>query len=506
MLSNSFGGETVRVSLPRSSMSFLCAFLLALGSSQLVAAQTASLSLTKVDAPDPVPAGTSLVYTLAISNEGPDDAATVELADVVPANTTFQSFATPAGWTCMTPAVGGTGPISCSTATLAPGSAEFLFTVLVGGGVANGTILTNTATVSSATTDPSPDDNSASVETTVSAAVMTAIAIAKTDAPDPVVAGNDISYTITASNNSGESLATGNLSETLPAGTTFVALTVPAGWACGTPAVGGMGAVACAAAPWPSGDAVFTLVLRVDPAVPGGTVIGNMVSLAATSDSGQSTMQAASATTTVVAPTQLTGTKTVSGDSRPGGTVTYAVVLTNTSIHSQADNAGAEFTDTLPAELALVSAVASAGTAAPAGNTVTWNGALAAAASVTITIVATLSNGAQVGAMVSNQGTISFSGGGAGSNDATADTDDPGVAGGADPTVFVVSAPSVVEVPTLGGAGLVLLALLLALAAARRLGASPEPPPVKSRLASPVRPRGSVVSGRTGWGGGRSSS
>ena len=47
-----------------------------------------------------------------------------------------------------------------------------------------------------------------------------------------------------------------------------------------------------------------------------------------------------------------------------GGTVTYTVTLTNTGTGAQADNAGNEFTDTLPAALTLVSATATSGTAA----------------------------------------------------------------------------------------------------------------------------------------------
>ena len=60
--------------------------------------------------------------------------------------------------------------------------------------------------------------------------------------------------------------------------------------------------------------------------------------------------------------------------------MTYTVTLTNSGGGAQADNAGNEFTDILPASLTLVSATATSGTAAAnvGTNTVTWNGALAA--------------------------------------------------------------------------------------------------------------------------------
>ena len=44
--------------------------------------------------------------------------------------------------------------------------------------------------------------------------------------------------------------------------------------------------------------------------------------------------------------------------------MTYTVTLTNNGTDAQADNAGHEFTDVLPAGLTLVSATATSGTAA----------------------------------------------------------------------------------------------------------------------------------------------
>ncbi|MGE5234399.1 MAG: carboxypeptidase regulatory-like domain-containing protein, partial [Acidobacteriota bacterium] len=88
----------------------------------------------------------------------------------------------------------------------------------------------------------------------------------------------------------------------------------------------------------------------------------------------------------------VSGTKTVSGVFAVGSPVTYTVALQNTGGSPQPDNPGNEFTDVLPAQVALVSAIASSGaTVANTGtNTVTWNGSIAAAGSVTITITATI--------------------------------------------------------------------------------------------------------------------
>src|SRR5438445_607440 len=75
----------------------------------------ADLSITKSDSPDPVAPGGTLTYTITIGNAGPNAAVNVTMSDPLPPQTTFQSVAAPAGWSCTTPAVGTTGTVSCTT-------------------------------------------------------------------------------------------------------------------------------------------------------------------------------------------------------------------------------------------------------------------------------------------------------------------------------------------------------------------------------------------------------
>ena len=155
---------------------------------------------------------------------------------------------------------------------------------------------------------------------------------------------------------------------------------------------------------------------------------------------------------TAFAPSAVVaGTKTVSGTFQVGGSVTYTVTLTNNGTDNQGDNAGAEYTDVLPPGLTLVSAIATSGTAGTSVNTVTWNGSLAPlGGTVTITITATVNPGTQ-GTMISNQGSISFDGNNDNVNEANALTDDPGVGGAADPTVFLVASSNVTGTKTVSG-------------------------------------------------------
>src|SRR5262249_33237582 len=134
-------------------------------------------------------------------------------------------------------------------------------------------------------------------------------------------------------------------------------------------------------------------------------------------------------------------------------TVTYTLVIGNSGPGAQNDNPGDELTDVLPAGVTLVSANATSGTALAtvATNTVTWNGTIPSAGSVTITIQATVdaANPTQApldapsatGATTPNQGTIACDADGNGTTEPTVATADPGPAGANNPTSFQV-APS----------------------------------------------------------------
>jgi uncharacterized repeat protein (TIGR01451 family) len=135
----------------------------------------------------------------------------------------------------------------------------------------------------------------------------------------------------------------------------------------------------------------------------------------------------------------LRATMTASGGFFEGGSVVYTIVLTNSGRTRQADNPGAEMTDVLPAGLALVGASASAGTASiNAGTrTVTWNGAVPAGGTVTVTVQATVVAGT-LGQSLVNQAALAFDADPDGANEAAGVSDDPGAGGTSDPTVVTV--------------------------------------------------------------------
>jgi uncharacterized repeat protein (TIGR01451 family) len=262
------------------------------------------------------------------------------------------------------------------------------------------------------------------------------------------------------------------LSDPLPAGTTFVSLSAPGGWTCSSPAVGTGGIVSCSIASFPVGSAVFTIVAAVDGATPVGTVLSNTATVGSVTPEPNAANNSATATTTVASPSLVSATKAVSGSYWSGGSVTYAIVLSNAGPGAQLDNPGDEFVDTLPAELALVSAYATSGTAtATVGtNTVTWNGSIPAGGTVTITAIATILSETPRGASVSNQATIAYDLDGNGTNETSGVSDDPATTVGGDATVFAALGAGMAAIPALDGFGLGLLALLVALGGAILLG------------------------------------
>ncbi|HET9212577.1 MAG TPA: DUF11 domain-containing protein, partial [Thermoanaerobaculia bacterium] len=433
---------------------------------QVAAFATADLAVTKTDTPDPVTAGTNLTYTITVTNNGPDPADTASWNDMLPAGTTFVSLSSVAGWSCTTPVVGAGGLISCTNPTFAVGSAMFTLTVAVDPATAAGTVISNTAGVNSATGEGNPGDESATATTTVAASAD--LSVTKVDTPDPVLDGQDVTYTITVTNAGPSSASTVTLNDVEPGGTSPAPLTPPAGWSC-TPEIG-LG-FSCTIASMPPGQAVFTVVLQVGPQQPDGRILINTVDVSSTTPDPNGQDNTATAQTTVHAASALSATKTVSGSFAPGGAVTYTLEVTNAGPTTELDSAGNELTDVLPPSLQLVSATASSGTAlaTPGTNTVTWNGTLDAGASTTITIQATVKSTVAPGTTVSNQASLSWDSNGDLVADATAVSDDPGARGATDPTSFVVAGAAPAPIPTLDDLGLMLLALLLAAAGGRML-------------------------------------
>src|SRR6185369_4986057 len=283
------------------------------GTATTTVATSADLAVTKSDSPDPAFTGTNITYTINFVNNGPSDAQTVTVTDAVPTNTTFVSavVTTGTGWNTSAPAVGGMGNVVFSKATVAAGeTAVFTIVVNVDASTAVGTIVTNSATAASTTTDPDNSNNTGTATTTIAA--QADLEVSKTDSPDPVLAGNNITYTVNFVNNGPGSATSVTVTDAVPANTTFVSavVTTGTGWTPTAPAVGGTGNVVFSkAAVAPSETAVFTIVVKVNANTASGATITNSATAAATTADPTPGNNTGTATTTVATSADLSVTK-----------------------------------------------------------------------------------------------------------------------------------------------------------------------------------------------------
>lgn len=349
---------------------------------------SALLTLTKTASVTSVPPGGSITYTLVLQNMGPQAATSTSLVDTVPTNTTFFSFTAPGGWSCTTPGVGSTGNITCNlgTAFANGGSATFTLVVTVLASAPLGSTITNTATGNSATPSPNPGAANATANVLVANTTQADLAVTSIASPNPVLAGNNITYTQSVTNN-GPATATGvTFTDVLPTGTnfttTFVSLVVPAGWSCTTPTVGTNGTISCTytgnSGNFLSGTVSnFTLVVKVSATAPPGTLISNLPSVSATTsdptltNNTVSCMVTPASCTYVASPTQADVAIVKTASPEPvdqGANLTYILQVTN---NGPAVATGVSVSDPLPSQVTFTSVSTSQGTCAQAAGTVT---------------------------------------------------------------------------------------------------------------------------------------
>ncbi len=129
----------------------------------------ADLFITSIDSPDPVTIGENITYDIGVTNDGPSNATNVVIDNTLPSGVTFVSATPSVGGSCTTPAVGATGPVSCSFAgDTAPTAGHTLSLIVnVDSGLASESTIDNIVTTSSDTTDTDTTNNEANNATTL---------------------------------------------------------------------------------------------------------------------------------------------------------------------------------------------------------------------------------------------------------------------------------------------------------------------------------------------------
>ncbi|HSG79669.1 MAG TPA: SdrD B-like domain-containing protein [Acidimicrobiia bacterium] len=283
-------------------------------------APEAELSITKTDgSPGVLIPGDPITYTLTVENLGPDWAESVSVVDTLPAGVTY--VAAGSDPSCVeAPA----GTVTCSIGDMDIGSTSLTVAVTIDPGV-EGT-LTNTATVSSPTPDPSPGNETDTVDTVSDA--PPSVVVTKTASPTTVdEPGATVTFSVDVENTSIEPVTLTFLSDDVFGDLLDVgnaAVTANSCAALSGTSIGIGATAACTFDAYVAGDAS-------DP--------DHVDTVTATVTDDEADTATDSDTATVAfgdSPPSVVVTKTATPASlpEPGGTVTFTVDIENTSVET----------------------------------------------------------------------------------------------------------------------------------------------------------------------------
>ena len=162
--------------------------------------KVANLSVTKTDSPDPVFAGNPLIYTVTIINNGPDSADGVTLDDVISNISAFKSGTlqyrfkmNDSSWSTWTSFI---NPLHLDLGTVLNGKTAVIeINGTIDPSTSKNTVINNTATADTTTT-PGPK-----VATSTTTVDTQADLVVGKSGPATVIAGNQLTYTVTVANN-----------------------------------------------------------------------------------------------------------------------------------------------------------------------------------------------------------------------------------------------------------------------------------------------------------------
>jgi uncharacterized repeat protein (TIGR01451 family) len=205
------------------------------------------------------------------------------------------------------------------------------------------------------------------------------LSVTKTDSPDPVFAGQEVTYTLTVRNGGPEAATGVTVRDTLPSPATSVSSSQ------GSCSGNGTTNVSCSLGTIASGGSA-TVTIKIRPTQPGSIV--DMATVSGNETDPNPSNNTATQTTQVNAAADLAVSQTDSPDpARVGQTLTYTVRVTN---NGPQDATGVTLNDTLPKNAGYGSSSASQGSCAqkPTRGVITCNlGTIGNGATATVMIV-----------------------------------------------------------------------------------------------------------------------
>lgn len=265
-----------------------------------VNALAADLVVNVSDAPDPVTVGDRLTYALEVSNLGGTAALSVTLAFTLPAQP-FDFAEAVGAWGSGTLV----GNLITFTGDIAANNSLFInvaITPTTSGVYTTGIALVDALNVIAESNET--NNTSEAVTTTVNP-VFPDLTVSVTDAPDPVVVNDTLTYTLLAANLGAAPASTVDLTFALPANAVFVSTTSMGGFSAVQ-----VGGVVTFSAPTLAAGAVATLTVSVVPTAT-GTLTGGPAVIDpqnTVTESDESNNTAAAVTTTVLAAWDGAGT------------------------------------------------------------------------------------------------------------------------------------------------------------------------------------------------------
>ncbi|MFJ7423563.1 DUF6923 family protein [Streptomyces uncialis] len=321
------------------------------------------LAVTKTG-PATVTAGGAVTYTITVTNDGPNPSSGWTLTDDIPAGLTGAATTTDG---C---SVTG-GMLSCTGGALAVGASTPI--TLTGTAATGVTSIVNTATVFGNDPDPNPDNDEDTTTTTVSASVD--LAVTKTG-PATAIAGDDIAYTITVTNN-GPSDSTGwTLTDPVPSGLENAATTTAGCTVAG-------GSLTCAGGALAVGES--TTVTLTGTAAADAVRIVNTATVDGNEPDPEPDNNEDTTTTSLERRVDLAVSKEGPETVSAGGQITYTITVTN---NGPSAATGWGLTDPIPAGLQNA-ATTTPGCSITGGNMTCISGPLAVGDSTTLILTGT---------------------------------------------------------------------------------------------------------------------
>ncbi|PKL58205.1 MAG: hypothetical protein CVV34_03530, partial [Methanomicrobiales archaeon HGW-Methanomicrobiales-5] len=329
----------------------------------------ADLSVTKTASAPTALLGQPFTYTITITNNGPSTAVDVYTTDTLPSGVVYVSSTTTTGTV-----TANAGVVVASLGDIAVGDSE---TIVLTVSTTTTGLKNNRARVDSSTVDLDPSDN---LTPQVPVLVIRAadLSITKTSPVSEIALGEQFTYTITVTNSGPSSATNTAITDTIPAGLTYVSSTTSQG------SIFRVGNLVSAFPGTIVSGGVVTITITVRATAVGLTSNpASVTSLTADPNTGNNTTPPV--LVDVVPASNLAVTKTASADEIGlGEQFTYTITVTNNGPSTAED---VFTTDTLPAGTTYVSGSASQGSVSESGNEVVADlGTIPAGDSVTITI------------------------------------------------------------------------------------------------------------------------